>query len=100
MSKRASRSLSLLGIADAAVLLRADELNEAIAELRPEVLLLGNEFKTTLISATPATTPTRSTVQFHAGDIHYATAIFSAALNVISANKDVPSLGGLPSSGN
>ena len=37
-----------VGIADALVLLEADELDKAIDILRPEVLVLGNEFKTTL----------------------------------------------------
>ena len=40
-----AEALSLLGLADALLLLEADELNEAIEALKPEVLVLGNEFK-------------------------------------------------------
>ena len=40
-----AEALSLLGIADALMLLQADELNEAIDALQPKVLVLGNEFK-------------------------------------------------------
>ena len=71
-----AEALSLLGIADAVVLLEADELNEAIEALKPKVLVLGNEFKnnaeiqTTLVQQRQQ----GGTVQFHAGDIKYATA--------------------------
>jgi len=71
-----AEALSLLGIADALVLLEADELNEAIDALQPKVLVLGNEFKhnaeiqTTLVQQRQQ----GGAVQFHAGDIHYATA--------------------------
>ena len=52
-----AEALSLLGIADAVVLLEADELDEAIAKLNPKVLVLGNEFKDdTEVQATIATT--------------------------------------------
>ena len=44
-SNKSVLALSLLGIADAVLLLQADELNEAIKGLKPEVLVLGNEFK-------------------------------------------------------
>ncbi len=40
-----AEALSLLGIADAVLLLRADELDQAIAALKPAVLVLGNEYK-------------------------------------------------------
>ena len=71
-----AEALSLLGIADALVLLEADELNEAIDALKPKVLVLGNEFKhkteiqTTLVQQRQQ----GGAVQFHAGDIQYATA--------------------------
>jgi len=71
-----AEALSLLGIADALLLLEADELNEAIDALKPKVLVLGNEFKhnaeiqTTLVQQRQQ----GGAVQFHAGDIHYATA--------------------------
>ena len=71
-----AEALSLLGIADALLLLEADELNQAIDVLQPKVLVLGNEFKnnteiqTTLVQQRQQ----GGAVQFHAGDIHYATA--------------------------
>ena len=40
-----AEALSLLGIADAVLLLEADELNKAVEQLKPKVLVLGNEFK-------------------------------------------------------
>ncbi len=71
-----AEALCLLGIADAVLLLESDELKAAIKALRPEILVLGNEFKdkaeiqTTLVQQRQQ----GGTVQFHAGDIHYATA--------------------------
>ena len=71
-----AEALSLLGIADAVLLLDADEINKAIQALKPKVLVLGNEFKnnaeiqTTLVQQRQQ----GGTVQFHAGDVHYATA--------------------------
>ena len=37
-----AEALSLLGIADAVLLLQGDELNQAVAALKPKVLVLGN----------------------------------------------------------
>ena len=39
-----AEALSLLGIADAVLLLEADEINTAIEALKPKVLVLGNEY--------------------------------------------------------
>ncbi|MAQ88904.1 MAG: ADP-heptose synthase [Rhodopirellula sp.] len=71
-----AEALSLLGIADAVLLLRADELDQAISNMKPAVLVLGNEYKNN-----PDIQPTLAkqrqsggAVQFHAGEIHYATA--------------------------
>ena len=71
-----AEALSLLGIADAVLLLEADELNEAIEELRPEVLVLGKEFENNseIQSTLVKQRQQGGTVQFHAGEIHYATA--------------------------
>ena len=71
-----AEALSLLGIADALVLLDADELNEAIDALQPKVLVLGNEFKhnAEIQSTLVQQRQQGGAVQFHAGDIHYATA--------------------------
>ena len=71
-----AEALSLLGIADAVLLLEADELNEAIEALEPEVLVLGNEFKNNGAIQNTLVQQRRQggAVQFHAGDTHYATA--------------------------
>ena len=69
-------AISLLGIADAVLLLKGDELNEAIAALKPDVLVLGNEFKNNIEiqSTLQKQRQLGGSIQFHAGDIHYATA--------------------------
>ena len=74
--KERADALSLLGIADAVLLLQADELDQAIAALQPAVLVLGNEFKDKSdIQLTLAQQRQHGgSVQFHAGDVHYATA--------------------------
>ena len=71
-----AEALSLLGIADAVLLLQANELDQAIAALQPAVLLLGNEFKEdrTIQSTLAQQRKQGRAVQFHAGEIHYATA--------------------------
>ena len=71
-----AEALSLLGIADALLLLEADELNEAIDALQPKVLVLGNEFKSNAEIQTTLVQQRQQggAVQFHGGDIHYATA--------------------------
>ena len=56
--------------------LQANELDQAIAALQPEVLVLGNEFKDDA-KFNPLLAQQRQqgrSVQFHAGEIHYATA--------------------------
>ena len=70
-----AEALCLLGIADAVLLLQADELNEAIEALKPDVLVLGNEYKDKPeIQATLAKQRNQGgSLQFHAGEIHYAT---------------------------
>ena len=71
-----AEALSLLGIADAVLLLKAEELEEVILALKPDVLVLGNEFKNNaeIQSTLVKQREQGGTVQFHAGDIHYATA--------------------------
>ncbi len=69
-------ALSLLGIADGVLLLDTDELDQAINYFEPSVLVLGDEFKND-VDKQPALALQRSqggSVQFHAGEIHYATA--------------------------
>ena len=71
-----AEALCLLGIANAVLLLTAHELNQAIASLQPALLVLGNEFKNNVeIQSTLAQQREQGrSVQFHAGEIHYATA--------------------------
>jgi len=70
-----AEALGLLGIADAIVLLQADELGEAIQTLRPSVVVLGTELKgaTRLQEPLVLLKEQGGTVQFHAGEIAYAT---------------------------
>ena len=69
-----SEALSLLGIADALVLLQANELPEAIAALRPSVLVLGTEYRDnpTVLASLKTLRQQGGTVQFHAGGSQYA----------------------------
>ena len=69
-----AEALSLLGIADAIVLLKADGLSEAIRTLRPEVLVLGTELQGAQRLQQPLALlkAQGGSVQFHAGDVSYA----------------------------
>lgn len=71
-----AEALSLLNIADAVLLLQADALDQAIAALKPAVLVLGNEYKDKpeIQSTLAQQRQQGGSVQFHAGEIHYATA--------------------------
>ena len=71
-----AEALSLLGIADAVLLLEADEINTAIEALKPKVLVLGNEYKhnTEIQTTLDQQRLQGGAIQFHAGDVHYATA--------------------------
>jgi len=71
-----AEALSLLGLADAIVLLQADELSSAIEQLQPKTLVLGTEFEHQPRLAKPIAQlrAQGGTVQFHAGDVHYASA--------------------------
>ncbi|OUU26439.1 MAG: ADP-heptose synthase [Candidatus Endolissoclinum sp. TMED37] len=71
-----AEALSMLGITDALLLLEADELKAAIEAMKPEVLVLGNEFKNNseIQSTLVQQRQEGRSIQFHAGDIHYATA--------------------------
>ncbi len=69
-----AEALSLLGIADAIVLLEGDELTHAIERLQPAVLVLGTELKGEPRLERPLSLLREQGghVQFHAGDITYA----------------------------
>jgi len=71
-----AEALSLLGLADAIVLLQADELSSAIEQLRPKTLVLGTEFEhqSKLEQPLSQLRAQGGSVQFHAGDVHYASA--------------------------
>jgi rfaE bifunctional protein kinase chain/domain len=71
-----AEALSLLGLADAIVLLQADELSSAIEQLRPKTLVLGTEFEhqSKLEHPLSQLRAQGGIVQFHAGDVHYASA--------------------------
>ena len=71
-----AEALSLLGIADAIVLLRGDELSDAIETLRPEVLVLGTELQGAPRLEQPLALlkAQGGGVQFHAGEVNYASA--------------------------
>ena len=70
-----AESLSLLGLADGVLLLRAEaQLSDAIKQLQPKALVLGNEFQ-----QQPGIQKTLNlqrnlggSVHFHAGEVHYA----------------------------
>ena len=70
-----AEALGLLGIADAVLLLKADELDQAIDKLIPAILVLGNEYKDKQ-EIQPTIKRQRDqggAVQFHAGETHYVT---------------------------
>ena len=69
-----AEALSLLGIADGVLLLEANELNKAIEALKPEVLVLGNEYKHNVEIQTTLLQQRKQGVLFNfTGDVHYAT---------------------------
>tara|TARA_B100000674_G_C37981726_1_gene982849 strand:+ start:21580 stop:23064 length:1485 start_codon:yes stop_codon:yes gene_type:complete len=71
-----AEALSLLGIADAVITLKAEELNQALIEFRPTILVLGNEYKDkkNIQRTLQIQRQQGGTIQFHAGETHYATA--------------------------
>ena len=75
IQKERAEALSLLGIADGIILLESDELKEIINKLKPETVVLGNEYKSKvdIQSTLEEQVKEGRSVQFHAGEIHYAT---------------------------
>ncbi len=71
-----AEALGLLSIADAIVLLQAEELSSAIERLRPAVLVLGTELQGALGLDEPLALlrAQGGSVQFHAGEVSYASA--------------------------
>ncbi|QNJ01746.1 PfkB family carbohydrate kinase [Synechococcus sp. PROS-U-1] len=70
-----AESLKLLGIADGIFLLDKENLEEAILSLRPRELILGTEFQKASWLKNPLRTLQKQggKVQFHAGEVSYAT---------------------------
>jgi rfaE bifunctional protein kinase chain/domain len=70
--------LALLPMVDAVVLLADDELPQVVGKLQPSVLVLGKEFERSLnppiVKAIADMRSVGKAVQFHAGDINYASA--------------------------
>ena len=71
-----AEALGLLGLADSIVLLPNDDLSPAIRKLRPSILVLGTELESSAKLEQPLELLKRQggSVQFHAGDVHYASA--------------------------
>mgnify|MGYP001245196894 CR=1 FL=1 len=71
-----AEGLDLLGIADTIVLLESDNLTEAIKRLKPAILVLGRELQgeSSLELPIKLLESQGGSVQFHAGDVSYATA--------------------------
>lgn len=73
-----AEGLMLLPMVDAVVLLADDELPQVVSKLQPGVLVLGKEFEQSLnpliVKAIADMRSAGKAVQFHAGDISYASA--------------------------
>jgi rfaE bifunctional protein kinase chain/domain len=71
-----AEALGLLGLADAILLLKADELEDAIRSLRPSILVLGTELEglEKLKEPLAVLKSQGGSVQFHAGEVSYANA--------------------------
>lgn len=74
-SERAE-ALEILGVADEVIALNGDNLCELINKINPSVIVLGNEHQNSqdLKEAIDLQKSLGGLIQFHAGDIHYATA--------------------------
>jgi len=73
--KERVEALKLLGIADKIILMKGDDLGDAIKDIKPKILVLGNEYKQRddLDKVLKSFIENGGSLQFHAGDIHYAT---------------------------
>ena len=70
-----AEALNLLGIANTILLLPGNELEDAIKKLKPSILVLGTEYQEMEIASKAIRLQKihGGSVQFHAGDVHYAT---------------------------
>ena len=87
-----AEALNLLGIADAVLLLQANELDQAIAALQPAVLVLGNEFKEDTTIQPPSLSSGNKGGRCSSMPVRFTTPpqICSAALNAICASSAAP----------
>ena len=71
-----AEALNMLGIADSVLLLQSDELDKVISVIKPAILVLGNEYKDKpeIQSILAQQRQHGGSVQFHAGEFHYASA--------------------------
>jgi len=69
-----AEALGLLGLADTIVLLSNEDLSQAVSKLKPSILVLGTELEGSakLKQALALLEFQGGKVQFHAGDVHYA----------------------------
>ena len=75
--KERCEALSLIGIVDAIILLRSNELPEVVDIIEPSKLVLGKEFEHSkyphIYKSINLQITNNRQVKFHAGDINYAT---------------------------
>ncbi|WP_320675963.1 PfkB family carbohydrate kinase [Prochlorococcus sp. MIT 1300] len=75
--KERAEALAMIEMADAVILLQDNELSQAIKILMPNLLVLGKEYENSMdkeiLEATSILRGQGKTVEFHAGEIHYAT---------------------------
>ena len=71
-----AEALGLLGLADTIVLLQNDDLSLAISQLQPSIVVLGTELEGSARLQQPLALlqSQGGSVQFHAGEVHYASA--------------------------
>jgi len=71
-----AEALGLLGLADGILLLHSDDLSPAISHLKPSIVVLGTELEGVVKLQKPLALLKNQggIVQFHAGEVHYASA--------------------------
>lgn len=76
--KERAEALSLLSIVDIVLMMDQEELGDVIDMLKPNIIVLGKEYEKTtdpkIINALKIQKSNKSKVEFHAGEIHYASA--------------------------
>ena len=76
--KERADSLSLLSIADFIFMMREENLEDVIEILKPQTIVFGKEFENTkdqeILNGIKKQISNKAKVEFHAGEIHYASA--------------------------